>query len=84
MRTPRQQGPHPLALEPLSPLPPTGAPYFHPPPSQRYSALFALRNKGGAEAVCVLGEVFSTCSSALLKHEVRQEQAAVCWCRVSL
>ena len=37
--------------------------------AQRYSALFALRNKGGAESVSVLGEVFN-CSSALLKHEV--------------
>jgi hypothetical protein len=36
---------------------------------QRYRALFALRNKGGEEAVAVLGEAFST-SSALLKHEV--------------
>jgi hypothetical protein len=36
---------------------------------QRYRALFALRNKGGSEAVAVLGEAFS-CSSALLKHEV--------------
>lgn len=36
---------------------------------QRYRALFALRNKGGEEAVAVLGEAFKT-SSALLKHEV--------------
>lgn len=35
----------------------------------RYRALFALRNRGGADAVSVLGEVFG-CSSALLKHEV--------------
>jgi deoxyhypusine monooxygenase len=36
---------------------------------QRYRALFALRNRGGGEAVAVLGEAFG-CSSALLKHEV--------------
>lgn len=36
---------------------------------QRYRALFALRNKGGEEAVAVLGEAFRT-DSALLKHEV--------------
>jgi len=36
---------------------------------QRYRALFALRNKGGADAVAALGEAFTT-SSALLKHEV--------------
>lgn len=36
---------------------------------QRYRALFALRNKGGEEAVAVLGEAFGA-SSALLKHEV--------------
>lgn len=36
---------------------------------QRYRALFALRNKGGEEAVQVLGEAFRT-DSALLKHEV--------------
>ncbi|KAL6753375.1 deoxyhypusine hydroxylase [Haematococcus lacustris] len=48
----------------------------------RYSALFALRNKGGVEAVKVLGEVFSSCRSALLRHEVAyvlgqmQDQAA--------
>lgn len=35
---------------------------------QRYSALFALRNKGGKEAVAILGEVFGA-RSALLKHE---------------
>ncbi|PNG99063.1 Deoxyhypusine hydroxylase, partial [Tetrabaena socialis] len=35
----------------------------------RYSALFALRNKGGREAVAALGAVFG-CRSALLKHEV--------------
>ncbi|MEW5319683.1 MAG: hypothetical protein WDW38_010822 [Sanguina aurantia] len=34
----------------------------------RYSALFALRNKGGKEAVAILGEVFGA-RSALLKHE---------------
>ncbi|WIA16907.1 hypothetical protein OEZ85_013834 [Tetradesmus obliquus] len=39
------------------------------PMFERYRALFALRNKGGEEAVAVLGEAFS-CSSALLKHEV--------------
>jgi deoxyhypusine monooxygenase len=36
---------------------------------QRYSALFALRNKGGKEAVNVLTEVFKA-RSALIKHEV--------------
>ncbi|KAG2432974.1 hypothetical protein HXX76_008702 [Chlamydomonas incerta] len=35
----------------------------------RYSALFALRNKGGDEAVAALGAVFGA-RSALLKHEV--------------
>ena len=35
----------------------------------RYSALFALRNKGGKEAVGVLVEVFKA-KSALIKHEV--------------
>lgn len=35
----------------------------------RYSALFALRNKGGSESVEALGECFR-CRSALLKHEV--------------
>ena len=37
--------------------------------AQRYSALFALRNKGGDEAVAALGAVFGA-RSALLKHEV--------------
>lgn len=36
---------------------------------QRYRALFALRNRGGDEAVEVLCEAFGA-SSALLKHEV--------------
>ncbi len=36
---------------------------------ERYSALFALRNQGGAEAVAALGAAFD-CSSALLKHEI--------------
>lgn len=36
---------------------------------QRYSAMFALRNKGGTDSVRALGEAFN-CSSALLKHEV--------------
>ncbi|KAG1674938.1 hypothetical protein FOA52_014731 [Chlamydomonas sp. UWO 241] len=35
----------------------------------RYAALFALRNKGGPEAVKALGDVFGA-RSALLKHEV--------------
>lgn len=35
----------------------------------RYRAMFALRNKGGREAVSALGEAFSS-KSALLKHEV--------------
>lgn len=37
--------------------------------AQRYRALFALRNRGGPEAVDALGAAFG-CSSALLKHEV--------------
>lgn len=36
---------------------------------ERYRALFALRNKGGSEAVVALGMSFA-CNSALLKHEV--------------
>lgn len=36
---------------------------------ERYSALFALRNKGGPDAVAAMGDVFG-CRSALLKHEV--------------
>ncbi len=36
---------------------------------QRYSALFALRNKGGKDSVGALGAVFKA-RSALLKHEV--------------
>lgn len=35
----------------------------------RYAAMFALRNRGGGEAVEVLGRSF-TARSALLKHEV--------------
>lgn len=35
----------------------------------RYRAMFALRNKGGTEAVSALGEAFQS-GSALLKHEV--------------
>ena len=35
----------------------------------RYRAMFALRNKGGREAVAALGAAFSS-QSALLKHEV--------------
>lgn len=35
----------------------------------RYRAMFALRNKGGREAVNALGEAFAS-QSALLKHEV--------------
>ena len=35
----------------------------------RYRAMFALRNKGGREAIAALGEAFSS-QSALLKHEV--------------
>ena len=35
----------------------------------RYGAMFALRNKGGKEAVSALGEAFLS-GSALLKHEV--------------
>ena len=41
-----------------------GAPIF-----ERYRALFALRNMGGAAAVGALGEAFGG-RSALLKHEV--------------
>lgn len=32
--------------------------------------MFALRNRGGGEAVEALGSSFSSASSALLKHEV--------------
>lgn len=35
----------------------------------RYRAMFALRNKGGKEAVTALGEAFGS-QTALLKHEV--------------
>ena len=35
----------------------------------RYAALFALRNRGGKEAVDALAAAFS-CSSSLLKHEI--------------
>lgn len=35
----------------------------------RYRAMFALRNKGGRQAVTALGEAFAS-QSALLKHEV--------------
>ena len=35
----------------------------------RYAAMFALRNRGGADAVAALAQAF-TCRSALLKHEV--------------
>ena len=37
--------------------------------SERYAAMFAIRNRGGAEAVRALCKAFS-CRSALLKHEV--------------
>lgn len=37
---------------------------------QRYRAMFALRNKGGQEAVESLAASFSASHSALLKHEV--------------
>lgn len=56
------------------------------PMSERYAAMFALRNKGGADAVQALGDAFGylhfwfvvvfnntphiRCRSALLKHEV--------------
>ena len=53
---------HAVALRPC-------APAYSLPLVQRYRALFALRNRGGADAVSVLGEVFG-CGSALLKHEV--------------
>lgn len=36
----------------------------------RYRAMFALRNRGGPDAVAALTESFETSSSALLKHEV--------------
>ncbi|GMH40361.1 hypothetical protein BSKO_08265 [Bryopsis sp. KO-2023] len=35
----------------------------------RYAALFALRNRGGSEAVSAIGKAFSS-GSALLKHEL--------------
>ena len=37
---------------------------------QRYRALFALRNRGGPEAVAALAAAFGCGNSALLKHEV--------------
>jgi deoxyhypusine monooxygenase len=37
---------------------------------QRYRAMFALRNRGGADAVGALAASFSAAASALLKHEV--------------
>ncbi|KAI3436262.1 hypothetical protein D9Q98_002315 [Chlorella vulgaris] len=37
---------------------------------QRYRAMFALRNRGGGEAVAALGASFNAAASALLKHEV--------------
>ncbi|PSC73096.1 deoxyhypusine hydroxylase [Micractinium conductrix] len=37
---------------------------------QRYRAMFALRNRGGSEAVQALGSSFTSARSALLKHEV--------------
>lgn len=37
---------------------------------ERYRAMFALRNLGGAEAVKILTESFQSSKSALLKHEV--------------
>ncbi len=42
-----------------------GAPMF-----ERYRALFALRNRGGADVVPLLADVLSRSGSALLKHEV--------------
>ena len=39
------------------------------PLTGRYAAMFALRNRGGADAVAALAESFD-CRSALLKHEV--------------
>lgn len=45
---------------------------------QRYSALFALRNKGGKEAIMALGEVFKQARSALLKHEVAYVLGQMC------
>ena len=39
------------------------------PMTERYAAMFALRNRGGAQAVAALAEAFR-CRSALLKHEV--------------
>ena len=59
---------------PCPPPPPPPHTHTHLDPEtpsslQRYSALFALRNKGGREAVEALGDVFGA-RSALLKHEV--------------
>ena len=39
------------------------------PLTGRYAAMFALRNRGDADAVAALAEAFD-CRSALLKHEV--------------
>jgi len=44
---------------------------------QRYRALFALRNKGGPEAVAAMGDVFRA-RSALLKHEVAYVLGQLC------
>ena len=40
------------------------------PMFERYRALFALRNRGGASVAPLLAEVLATSGSSLLKHEV--------------
>jgi deoxyhypusine monooxygenase len=47
------------------------------PMFERYGALFALRNKGGAHAVAAMGEAFRA-RSALLKHEVAYVLGQMC------
>lgn len=54
----------------------------------RYRAMFALRDRGGADAVAALGAAFGSCS-ALLKHEVayvlgqmQDARGAACLARV--
>ncbi len=38
--------------------------------SHRYRAMFALRNRGGVDAIAALTSSFASSNSALLKHEV--------------
>jgi hypothetical protein len=60
------------ALPSTTPLPVLEALLMDPskPMFERYQALFAIRNRGGADSVRVLCAALRGCSSALLKHEV--------------